>query len=235
MKTVKELREAIQEQHDRVAAILSVAKTEQRDLNAEEEKEIDEIQGKGDQAGKLGELEAKLDRLLKVEAAQKQIARQRFESDEKDRPGFSGEASISSIKVPAKARGGSVRSFVGPDAEREAYVAGQFFLAINGSKPAGQWLENHGIQAAMRVGDNTAGGFLVPDVMETAIIRNVEQFGVARREVRQYPMGPGVTLLPRRASGFNSFFAAENTAVTASDLAFDSIRLEARKLMVFSS
>jgi hypothetical protein len=53
MKTVKELREAIQEQHDRVAAILAVAKGEQRDLNADEEKEIDEVQGKGDQAGKL--------------------------------------------------------------------------------------------------------------------------------------------------------------------------------------
>lgn len=235
MKTVKELREAIQEQHDRVAAVLSVAKTEQRDLNAEEEKEIDEIQGKGDQAGKLGELEAKLDRLLKVEAAQKQIARQRFAADDQAELVADGEINVSAVKVPAKAKAGKVKSFSGPDADKEAYIAGQFFLAVNGNQAAGQWLANHGIQNTMKGSDNTAGGFLVPDIIESAIIRNVEEYGVARRECRTYPMGPGVTLLPRRASGFTSYFAAENSAVTASDLAFDQIRLEARKLMVFSS
>ena len=87
----------------------------------------------------------------------------------------------------------------------------------------------------MSTSDNTKGGYLVPEVLESAIIRNVEEFGVARREARVYPMGPGVTLIPRRSSGFTGYFAGENSSVTASDLAFDQVRLEARKLMVFSS
>jgi HK97 family phage major capsid protein len=229
MKTVKELREAIQEQHDRVAAILAVAKAEQRDLNADEEKEIDEVQGKGDQAGKLGELEAKLDRLLKVEAAQKQIARQRFDADKQsDEVVANGELNVAAVKVPAKAKGGVVKAFQGPNADKEAYIAGQFFLSINGHQGANEWLKSHGIQNAMSTSDNTKGGYLVPEVLESAIIRNVEEFGIARRECRVYPMGPGVTLIPRRAGGFTGYFAGENSSV-------DQVRLEARKLMVFSS
>ena len=237
MKTVKELREAIQEQHDRVAAILAVAKAEQRDLNADEEKEIDEVQGKGEQAGKLGELEAKLDRLLKVEAAQKSIARQRFDSDKQtEEVVASGDLNVAAVKVPATAKAiGSIRSYAGPNAEKEAFIAGQFIRSVQGNQGATEWLKNHGIQAAMSGSDNTKGGYLVPEVMEAAIIRNVEEYGIARRECRVYPMGAGVTLLPRRASGFTSYFAGENSSVTASDLAFDQIRLEARKLMVFSS
>ena len=235
MKTVKELQEAIQDQHDRVAAVMNVAKTEGRDLAADEEKEIDEIQGKGDQVGKLGELEAKLERLQKVEAAQKAIARQRFAAEPVADAVLDGELNVSAIRVPAKAKAASVKSYVGPDADKEAYIAGQVFLALTGHEGAGSWLKSHGIQNVMKGNDNTAGGFLVPDIVEAAIIRNVELYGVARRECRVYPMGPGVTLLPRRASGFTSYFAAEASSVTASDLAFDQIRLEARKLMVFSS
>lgn len=237
MKTVKELREAIQEQHDRVAAILAVAKGDQRDLNADEEKEIDEVQGKGELVGKLGELEAKLDRMLKVEAAQKAIARQRFSDDKQvEEVVANGDINVSAVKVPASAKAiGSIRSYAGPNAEKEAFIAGQFIRSVQGNQGATEWLKNHGIQAAMGGSDNTKGGYLVPEVMEAAIIRNVEEFGVARREARVYPMGAGVTLLPRRASGFTSYFAGENSAVTASDLAFDQIRLEARKLMVFSS
>lgn len=235
MKTVKELQAAIQEQHDRVAAILNVAKEEGRDLAADEEKEIDEAQGKGEQVGKIGELEAKLDRLLKVEAAQKAIARNRFSAEPAPEAVVDGEINVSAIRVPAKAKAASVKSFAGPDAEKEAYIAGQFFLAANGHEGATSWLKSHGVYNTMKGNDNTAGGFLVPDIIESAIIRNVEEYGIARRECRVYPMGPGVTLFPRRAGGFTSYFAAEASSVTASDLAFDQIRLEARKLMVFSS
>lgn len=235
MKTVKELQEAIQDQHDRVAAILNVAKTEGRDLNADEEKEVDELQGKGDQVGKIGELEAKLERLQKIESAQKAIARSRFTAAAGDEPVVDGELNISAVKVPAKAKTAAVRAYAGPNADKEAYIAGQWFLALNGNENANAWLKSHGVQNAMSTSDNTKGGYLVPEVLESAIIRNVEEFGVARREARVYPMGPGVTLIPRRSSGFTGYFAGENSSVTASDLAFDQVRLEARKLMVFSS
>jgi len=235
MKTVKELQEAIQDQHDRVAAILNVAKTEGRDLSADEEKEVDELQGKGDQVGKIGELEAKLERLQKIESAQKAIARSRFTAAAGDEPVVDGELNISAVKVPAKAKTAAVRAYTGPNADKEAYIAGQWFLALNGNENANAWLKSHGVQNAMSTSDNTKGGYLVPEVLESAIIRNVEEFGVARREARVYPMGPGVTLIPRRSSGFTGYFAGENSSVTASDLAFDQVRLEARKLMVFSS
>lgn len=235
MKTVKELQEAIQDQHDRVAAILNVAKTEGRDLSADEEKEVDELQGKGDQVGKIGELEAKLERLQKIESAQKAIARSRFAAAAGDEPVVDGELNISVVKVPAKAKTAAVRAYTGPNADKEAYIAGQWFLALNGNENANAWLKSHGVQNAMSTSDNTKGGYLVPEVLESAIIRNVEEFGVARREARVYPMGPGVTLIPRRSSGFTGYFAGENSSVTASDLAFDQVRLEARKLMVFSS
>jgi HK97 family phage major capsid protein len=87
---------------------------------------------------------------------------------------------------------------------------------------------------AHSVGDNTKGGYVVPEPLEASIIRLVEERGVFRQYARVYPMGSSSVLIPRRAGGFTSYFVGENDEITASDMKFDQIKLEAKKLGVLT-
>lgn len=247
MLTVKALQEQLQDHFDRVAAIVALAQEENRDLTAEETAEIDSIQGvgaKGDEGhkpGKIDEVQAKLDRALKIEANQKRIAKERFAANppqemEVETP--AGVVNYSRIQLPAKAKRSNFKAFTGPDAAKDAYIAGQFYAAtLCNNKPATEWLERHGlgIQASMSGSGNSAGGYLVPEVLEGNLIRLVEEYGVALKECRVVPMSSDNVSFPRRAGGFTSYWLGQNAAITASDVSFDQVRLEAKKLAVLTS
>jgi HK97 family phage major capsid protein len=234
MLSVQACQEKLDELTDRVTAIVAVAEEEKRDLTDEETQEIDTIQGLGDERGQIGEWEIKLERARKLEARQKAEAARRVQP-ELERPA-NGEFSMAAVKVPAKAKArGRVRAFIGEDAEKEAYLAGLFYQAsMFGNTRAEQRLSDLGIKMAQSTTDNTAGGYLVPEILEASIIRNVEDYGVARRYCRVMPVGGGSLSIPRRASGYTAYFVAENAAGTASDLGFDQITLDPVKLMVLS-
>jgi HK97 family phage major capsid protein len=134
--------------------------------------------------------------------------------------------------VPATAkRHGSVKHFKGPDAEANAYTAGRFLMAaINKHEPSKMWLKDHGIQMAGSSDDNSKGGYLVPDVLENAMVDLKEEYGQFRQYARNWPMSSDVSLIPRRVSGFTTYFVGQNDTITASDAAMDQVRLEAKKL-----
>lgn len=229
MKNLLELKQERENLIARAQAMVEIATTEKRELSDEENAEIDSINNAG---GKIEKIDAQIDRLEKIESRQKDIVRSRTVV------GSDGTLGEPEFKIPASARRGNLKAFKGQDAERDAYSSGQFIAAtLFGSERAKEWCNANGVQivrAAHSTNDNSKGGFLVPDPMEASIIRLVEEYGTFRRKVRVYPMPNGSTRVPKRSGGFTSYYVGENTAITASDAAFASVALVAKKLGILT-
>ncbi len=232
MLTVKALKEQKAEMEDKILAIVTSAKKDERENTPEELAEIDLLQGVGDSKGKIGEVQTALDRAIRVEETQKQIALSRV------KPDFTPDGQIklpeTKIVIPSSQIRGNLKAFKGDNAMEDAFVCGQWAAATLGNNShARDWCKNHGIdiQNAMSTDSNTAGGFTVPDPLESTVIRLVEEYGVFRRNIgRVWPMPNGSLKVPKRNGGFTTYYVGENTAITASDVAFAQVSLQANKL-----
>lgn len=264
MKTSAQIREEMGRQIDRAQAINDIASArEGGEHTAEEKAELDKILGSGKKgekdfkAGIIGGLEEDLERAEKFEARLNQLSAKR----EGGKPGLqSGDGNadedadestvrLAKVRVPATAsyRHGGLRAFQASlygnshaNAEKAAYVTGQFLLATIGrSERAGQWCKDNGIdlrfRGALKEGDNSLGGFVVPTEMERSIINLREERGVLRREAQVVPMSSDTMSLPRRAGGITVYFVGENTAGTASDPTLDQVLLSVKKAMAYTT
>ena len=237
MNKIQALREQRDALADSVEAITMLATEEDRDLTADEQAEVDGIIGTDEDPGQISGINSQIDRLERLETHRQNIAASR--GADRIAPNHSpGEVNMSAVTVPARCKSRSaIKSFGdGPDAEKEAYLAGLFYLAaFTSNASATERLNQYGIQMAQTTGDNSKGGYLVPELLEARVIRLVEDYGVFRRDSRKMPMGVGGSIsVPRRAGGYTAYFVAENAEGTDSDLTFDQIQLEAKKLMVLS-
>lgn len=120
-------------------------------------------------------------------------------------------------------------------AEEAAYRSGQWVAAVvYNSEKAKKWCADRGIDTQLRVmteGVNSAGGAIVPDELETAIIDLRDEYGVARQLARVRPMGSDSRTIPRRTGGITAYFVNEdNDGVTASDKGWDNVGLNAKTL-----
>jgi HK97 family phage major capsid protein len=118
-----------------------------------------------------------------------------------------------------------------------AYRAGQWLRAtLYGDINASEWCRQNGVgvRAALSGGVNTAGGALVPEELERAIIDLRETYGVFRQNTRVTPMSSDTKKIPRRVGGLTAYFTGENTAGTESDASWDVVSLVAKKLMVLT-
>lgn len=77
---------------------------------------------------------------------------------------------------------------------------------------------------------NSAGGALVPGVLENEIIVRRNLAGVFRRNARVINMGSDAQSTPRRTSDVVAAFVAEGAALPESEHAYDAIGLVARKM-----
>lgn len=77
---------------------------------------------------------------------------------------------------------------------------------------------------------NTLGGALVPDDFAATLIDLKEDRGVARRVCPVIPMSRDTLTMPRRTGGLTVYAPGEAAAITASDPAFNSVELVARKM-----
>jgi len=244
MPNVNDIRNEIQNLSAEVDAIIDVASEEQRELTEDESKRIDEIQGSadGESGGLLKGLTENLSRLKKIESRKAaMILSSEKESSAGALPAVAaapgGAVNMQAVRVPhaAQRHAGSLTSFKGAHALQEAHLAGLFYLAaFRGNVAAREELQGYGVQMAQQVGNDPLGGFAVPEILETSIIRLVEEFGVFRQNTRVIPMGPGSMLLPRRTAGYTAYFTAELATPTKSDWTLDQIHLVAQKLMVLS-
>lgn len=257
----KKLREEIAGLVKESQTILDTAATT-GELTPEFQAEVERIQGKGDE-GKdgfvAGEIHKKQTLLASVEKVERQLLDQA-----KRQPGTEGQVQqgqqpahesgdeaaekealktpylrCEKLKIPIRQqfRYGSLKAFKGPQAEKQAYLAGMFFLgALAKDERAVAWCKDHGIdmsfRAALGENQNQLGGVLVPDEIEQTVIDLRESRGVARQECLVTPMASDTKFVPRRTGGLTAYFVDENptTAITESDKNWDNIRLVARAL-----
>jgi HK97 family phage major capsid protein len=223
MKSVTELKNQVESLHAEAEAILSAANLENRTPTPEEQSRFDEIAGSNEQPGLIGQIRAQIERKEKLDSDVASIMAR------KEAVAMTESANAGRIKVPARARSGStLKAF---KSEEDAYAMGQWALAtLAGNRRAKSWCKEHGVRAAMTTGDNTLGGFLVPEPLTASIIEQREQFGVARAECTVMQMGDAVMNVPRLNSEVSVFYVGENTTITASDPVLNQIKLEAKKL-----
>lgn len=145
---------------------------------------------------------------------------------------------VTALTIPATARfrHAKLKAFQGPTAEEDAYKCGRFLMAeLYGDHASKLWCVEHGVgprRLAQGTTVNTAGGVLVPDEFERAIIDLRETYGVFRREAEVRPMMSDTLTIPRRTGGLTAYFVEENPAsgITQSEKTWDSVKLVAKKL-----
>jgi len=129
-----------------------------------------------------------------------------------------------------------------------AYRAGMWARAvIFGDPQAMRWCRDHSVQLqqgsndlfpgekrVMTEGIFTSAGWLVPVEMESAIIINREQYGVARRICNVIPMSTAATTIPRVTADVSAYFVGEGTGGTQSDSAGDQVNLNLKDLMCYT-
>lgn len=219
MSLSEKIRNQIAEKTAQMQAMQELALNEDRDLTAEEKAQTDEL------LAQTKVLDTDLERSLKIEAKAKEILNVRP----------IGGAATGGVKdvIPATVkRHGKLKAF---KSDFDAYASGQFLRATIGKNDvAAQWCKEHGIMNVHSTTTNSAGGYLVPEGFENAIINLREEYGVFRQNARVYPMTEPIVYVPRRQSGFTAYYVGENSAGTESDASFSQVKLDAKKLMILT-
>jgi len=110
-----------------------------------------------------------------------------------------------------------------------AYGLGQFMLSAMGNKSAQQWVSDRYGAKAHSEGNNSLGGFLVPDELEQSIIDLRAEYGKFRANTRVLNMSRDTLLINRRAGGLTAYAVGEGASITESDNTFDQVSLVAKK------
>ncbi len=220
--TVLEIKERAVKEAEAAREIKDTADQESRGLNAEEALAFDKHLAEADRLEQEAQRQEKLEGIEMKQAAP---------AERKVAPEFANGKRIE-VVTPGMFRFGKLRAFKGPKAEANAYSAGKFLLAtVMGNADARQWCRDKGIELRVQTeGINVAGGFVVPSVMERAIIDLREEYGNARRNCRILPMSSDHTVIPRRHSGVSATFIGETTAITPGDKSWSQVELTAKKL-----
>lgn len=223
MKSSLQIRNELAENKAKAEALADLVQSENRDgFNEEEAKQIEALKSEQEVLNKS------LDTAIKYEAL---VAnRLKPEIEKRQQPTNQDDPRLT---MPIRFKN-AFRKGVFNTAE-DAYKSGQWILAaIYNNKKAKQFCAENGmklrVQNAMTTGDNTKGGFLVPEPLEMSIIELREQFGVFSRYAQQWSMSEAVQNVPKLAGEITSYYVGENSSITASDMSFNLVRLEAKKL-----
>jgi HK97 family phage major capsid protein len=220
--TVLQLREKVIFHTEEARKIKDKADEESRGMTEEEVLEFDKNMREADR------IEAEADRQERLEAREAKLAKP---EDRKSTPEIATGEKIE-IAGPKLYRAGQLRAFKGPKADEHAYRSGKFLLAtIMDDAASRQWCRDHGIELRVQTeGVNTAGGYIVPDEMERAVIDLRETYGMFRANARVHRMSSDHTIIPRRTGGVTAYFIGETTEITASDKSWNQVELTAKKL-----
>jgi len=220
--TVLELREKAASEAEAAREIRDKADQENRGLTEDEAtgfdkhlREAERIEQEANRQQKLEETEARLNKAQERKAT----------------PELADGGKIEFVKSDLFTHG-QVRAFQGPTAKKDAYYSGKWLMAtMLDDASARQWCRDHGVEIRVQTeGVNAAGGFVVPDTMETAVINLREEYGAARRNARVVPMSSDHTIIPRRAGGVTAYFVGETDAITESDMNWNQVELTAKEL-----
>ena len=137
---------------------------------------------------------------------------------------------------PWKAGGVTRNPFPGTkdEADYKAYAFGQWIRGtVLGNAKAAKWCNEHGVKSQTE-GTNSEGGFTVPEIVSSSLIWLRNEYGVARRYSRVYPMTSDVLNVPNASTSTTTYYPGEATAITASDIVFSQVALTAKKLAILT-
>ena len=220
--TLEEIRERIVEMQEKMQAVIADAEDLNRELTDDEGEEIDAI---------IDEIENNLRprelRMEKVEAEKQRMALAAAT------PAVEMQSSLTMPAVPKSHH--KLKAFIGDDGDRNAYRAGLWFKAsfMNDSE-ARRLCNDYGIMNTATEGTDSAGGYLVPTELSSAIIAIRNRAGVARQLCKIVGMGSDVLNIPKVSAGLTVDYPAEAAAITASDQTWAQISLTAVKRAVIS-
>lgn len=238
MKTSSQLREMKAELQEELDAIVAVSEREERDLSDEESARCSEISEKlipvlNKQMKTVLAIEKERNNRVEARAIEA-IENTRNDSGRVDVSADKNTTRFGSIKIPAKAKShGPLRAYQGPDAEKNAYIAGQVILAgMFKSESAARFCQQHGLQVngLMSTSDNSKGGFIVPEEMSQTLIRLREERGVFPQFANRVPMGADIIRIPRLLADITAYWSGEGVEITGSDATLGEAELMARKL-----
>jgi HK97 family phage major capsid protein len=144
--------------------------------------------------------------------------------------------------LPARFKGSNPRHFrsisdTRAHAQEKAFKMGMFLLAtIGASQKAAKWCGEHGLSIVKAQAENVneAGGFLVPEELDSDLIQLREMFGVVRQEFKRVVMKSDAKRRPRRTGGLQAYHLADGDGITASQKGWDSVNLTAEKIAILA-
>jgi HK97 family phage major capsid protein len=120
------------------------------------------------------------------------------------------------------------------EANFKAYAFGQWIRgSVLGNAKAAKWCAENGIKSQTE-GTNSEGGFTVPEVVSSSLIWLRNEYGIARRYSRIYPMTSDTLNVPNASTSTTTYYPGEATAITASDVVFSQVQLLAKKLAILT-
>lgn len=223
---------------DKIEFIQKKAKEENRDLTDDEAASVKAMIDEHKSLAADEKLAQEYEDLRKDRVA-KQAAAVAAAKQREAPPLESFETKPEKPKLPAIPKSyGRLKAFTGPDADREAYDAGQFVLATM-APPDPQWglrerkekawnyCVEHGIikADAQTADDATKGGYLVPDGFSRAIIRVVESTGICRQLADVISMDTETLTMSKRSGGLTVYAPAEAGTITSSEITWTPLAL----------
>jgi len=219
--TLEEIRERIVELQESMQAIIANAEELNRELSDDEAEEVDDLL-----ASINDDLRVREARMEKVEAEKHRIALAQ-------KPVIDVQNTTSILAVPKSHQ--NLRAFTGENGERDAYRAGLWFkAAFLNDNEASRLCNDYGIFNTATEGTNSAGGYLVPDELSSAIIAVRNRAGVSRRLCKVVGMASDVMNIPKITAGLTVEYPAEAAEITASDQTWGQVALAVAKRAVIA-
>jgi len=217
--------------------IIEKAKTEKRSLDDAEQRSFDDLEKKAESLRKeIEQVDQTLDRIRRqaeMADSTKEVrkARQPISAVARtDRPADDLFAFDRQLFGCGELRAFTRNAF-GANHRALAYKSGKWWLATAlGHESSKRWCQQHGVEFRALSSDvNTAGGVLVPDELQAAIITLREEYGFIRREAQLIPMGRDVMEVPRRTGNMTATPTGQGASLTESDGTLDQVSLTTRK------
>ena len=128
-------------------------------------------------------------------------------------------------------------SFEGSNDEKglKAYTFGQVALALTGNKKAQNWLGERDLWAkSVNETTDSAGGYLVPEILLNELIYLRAQYGVVRRNADVRRMTSDTLWIPKMSGSTTVYWTTEGTAITPSQPVFSRVQLLAKKMSILT-
>lgn len=252
MKKSDNLRAKIAELSDEAEALVNIAEKEGRELSADETSRWSALMAKD--SGEIARLQVDLQAAI---AQEEEVARLRAlrmanvtpAADVFDRTGARPANTTTALPDSVRWVSPNLRAFKSStDREqnlRDCFDAGLWFKAAvlsntrrhaEGAAAADKLRARRGDSwlATMNETTPTDGGFLVPPVLQNALIVYREQVGVARRLCRVMPMSSDNLTFLRQTAGTTVYYPGEEGQITASSPTFGMVQLQAKKRAILS-